>query len=232
MKGQRMMPKLEDAFELTAREAWNRSSLEERSTFKRGPYQLSVALERRDGSESKRVVVKYALADECGSQILSEREQELVVDDCPRQFGGSEPLLRCPSCSRRCRVLFMHPSATRFSCRECSALSHGKRERRRKRGRVRLDSSEIEELLVNWKRPAPDPLTNLIQALLACPPEVGATGYRAIEPFIISKYQAFLADQARLAERDQSELDATLRRYREILKRLESDSAASDGCPQ
>ncbi len=39
-------------------------------------------------------------------------------------YGGSRSWFLCPSCSRRCAVLYIHADNTRFACRVCQELQY------------------------------------------------------------------------------------------------------------
>ena len=44
--------------------------------------------------------------------------QPVSVTRLPCNFGGTQPMLRCPRCYRRCRSLYLY--STRFICRTCT----------------------------------------------------------------------------------------------------------------
>jgi len=47
---------------------------------------------------------------------------DLEATDC--YFGGKRWWFRCPSCGRRCRILYLPPFENKFACRLCHNLTY------------------------------------------------------------------------------------------------------------
>lgn len=48
----------------------------------------------------------------------------LRVDHTPCNYGGSRPWLLCPSCGRRCAVVYFGAPGGRYACRHCVRVSY------------------------------------------------------------------------------------------------------------
>ncbi len=65
----------------------------------------------------------------CTGRVLESTVDEPVpLTRTPCTFGGSRPWFRCPSCGRRCAVLY--GLAGRFRCRGCHRLAYASTRRK------------------------------------------------------------------------------------------------------
>jgi hypothetical protein len=61
--------------------------------------------------ESARVLYGYA-------------DYHITIERTPCNYGGARAWWRCPSCKRRCGVLYGPPDGGKFSCRRCLSLGY------------------------------------------------------------------------------------------------------------
>jgi hypothetical protein len=66
----------------------------------------------------------------------------VTIEKLPQYFGGHRSFFQCPSCSRRCRLLYGEPflAASGWKCRKCWNLAYAsQRQRRRARDWARAE---------------------------------------------------------------------------------------------
>ncbi len=71
---------------------------------------------------STALVLFYTVTDRKGNKTDCYYRAEITTTPC--HFGGERWWFCCPSCGRRCRVLYKPPQALYFSCRLCHRLTY------------------------------------------------------------------------------------------------------------
>lgn len=122
--------------------------------------------------------------------------QRVVIQRTPCNYGGSRPWFACPSCSRRCAVLYLRAG---FACRKCSRVVYasqsdddiGRAWRRQEKAEAKLGE--------NWQRPKGMHRTTherLLAVIMECEERRDAT----LAKFVTLRFPGLLLNELRGSE--------------------------------
>jgi hypothetical protein len=59
-----------------------------------------------------------------GVRVTDDAQRMIRINRTPCNYGGSRPWLLCPSCGRRCAVVYFGAPGGRYACRRCSRVAY------------------------------------------------------------------------------------------------------------
>jgi hypothetical protein len=75
--------------------------------------------------------LRYTITKKSGEKHKMNYRVYLTTTEC--NYGGKRYWFLCPSCTERCRILYLHPTGYRFTCRTCNNLTYASQQEGRPR---------------------------------------------------------------------------------------------------
>jgi hypothetical protein len=82
--------------------------------------------------------LRYTLTKKSGEKHDMNYRVYLTTTEC--NYGGKRYWFLCPSCTERCRILYLHPTGYRFTCRICNNLTYPSQQEGYPRWRAMRDA--------------------------------------------------------------------------------------------